>query len=310
MKRNLLLTSTFFVANLVYLFALGSWISIQSINSLMERWSQQSEMTIFLKPETSSEAIANLAKDLSLRSPLLEVEVQSSSKIKENLKHIMPKAEFDLQGEEDLIAAIPPHLIIRAKSALMGEQLFELFGSIQKEFETNNMIESSSYGKSWAEKYRLILNSLSHLTLVFLVGLGVALIFVIGNSIRSHIYSQKEQIEIMELVGATNSMIRRPFLIEGTLLSVCAMVLSLCFSSLFVGLIKQNSHEILGLLDLANTIWQLKAFEWITAILLSATVGFFGSYLCLAEINNGWSASGNFPIFGTVRSRLFQRESA
>ena len=67
------------------------------------------------------------------------------------------------------------------------------------------------------------------------IGLGLVLIFIIisifvvFNTIRLAIYSRRDEIEIMQLVGATPSYIRWPFVVEGTLFGI--------FAALFASLI-------------------------------------------------------------------------
>lgn len=153
-------------------------------------------------------------------------------------------------------------------------------------------MESTSYGKSWAEKYLSLIDSFHGATLMFLLGLGLTLTLVIGNSIRSHINSQREEIEILELVGATPKMIRKPYLLEGALISFLAMLFALSTISLLTILVKNTQGDILRMLDVKTTLLNLSLFEWSLALTLAVAIGLIGSYLCLIEINNGWAASG------------------
>jgi cell division transport system permease protein len=113
----------------------------------------------------------------------------------------------------------------------------------------------------------------------------------IGNALRSHINSQREEIEILELVGATSALIRKPFLIEGTLLSITSMTIALGAASLVVHLLRNTTGEILTILDFQSNLWQLSFMEWLMALSFSVIIGLLGSYFCLSEINTGWAAS-------------------
>ena len=287
MKRNFLLTSTFFVTNLVYLFAIASWVTIQSFSHLIDRWSNNSEMTIYLRNDVKLSDIQNLENFFKTYSELATSSFQSSESIRQSLQKLMPKSKLDFGNDEELVTAIPPHFIIKGASNLFGNSLFEVFEKISSEISKNPMVESTSFGKSWAAKYNSIIRSLQKATIVFLISIALALILVIGNTIRSHITAKREEIEILELVGATTTMIRRPYLIEGTLLSLVSMILALSTASFFVYLFKYSNGEFFRMLDLKSILWQISYFEWILAISLSGIIGFLGSYLCLTEINTG-----------------------
>ncbi len=293
MKRNVLLTSTFFVTNLVYFFAISSWISIQSVSHLIERWSHHSEMTVYLKQDVKPGDIEHIKGVFKTFSDQATAFFQSSDDIRKSLKKLMPKSNLDFADTDDLVAAIPPHFIVKGSSIFFGESLFELFKTISNEVSKSPFVDSTSYGKSWAEKYSAVLESFRGATIFFLVGLGFALILVIGNTIRSHINSQREEIEILELVGATPGMIRKPFLIEGTLLSIASMTFALCIATFIIYILKSTSGELATILDFETSLWQLSSIEWSLAITLSAIIGFLGSYFCLTEINTGWAASGH-----------------
>ena len=73
------------------------------------------------------------------------------------------------------------------------------------------------YGKKWMAKLRVFIDVMK------LVGVTVgglllfATIFVVSNTIKLTVYSRREELEIMRLVGATDFFVKAPFLIEGLL---------------------------------------------------------------------------------------------
>lgn len=291
MKRTLLLTGTFFIISTIYLFTLFSWTSLQTISHLLQRWGHQSEMTIYLRPEVKSSEISQLKTQLSQYSNKINLNYQSQDDVRKTIKKLMPNEEIDFSSNDDLMAIIPPHIIVTSTTGLFGSSLFNLFDTIKTDLNKFNFIESTSYGQSWMDKYTQALNSLQKGTFIFLSALALAIVLAIGNAIRSHINSRREEIEILELVGATPAMIRKPFLVEGILLSTFAMIYSLTIASFLIYVLKNNTFDWLQFLDLENTLHQFSFMEWLGASLLAAIVGLIGSYFCLTEINTGWAAS-------------------
>ena len=68
---------------------------------------------------------------------------------------------------------------------------------------------------------RSVVNTVS---LTLLVLLGIVSLFVISNTVKLALHARAEEIGIMKIVGATNSFIRAPFVVEGIILGVAASV--------------------------------------------------------------------------------------
>ncbi|MSQ00980.1 MAG: ABC transporter permease [Myxococcales bacterium] len=78
------------------------------------------------------------------------------------------------------------------------------------------------YGREWVERAAAFLATLSLLGGVLGVILVVAALFLVGNTIHLVVYARRDELEILRLVGATESYILTPFLIEGCLQGLIA----------------------------------------------------------------------------------------
>ncbi len=305
MRRSILLTSTFVVSCIVYLFSVNAWIFLNSFSNLVEKWGHLSEMTVYLRPEVSVNQIEKLNSLFKNYEKTVTAKLQSPDEIRNSINKLMPKSKQDFSGNEEFVAAIPPHFIVSASSNLYGKRLFDFFDTLSKELKQFPFVESTNFGKSWIEKYAILLQSFSKANTLFLLGLTFTLILVIGNAIRAHINSKREEIEILELVGATPAMIRRPFLLEGVLLSTLAMLFALVCSTLLIWLLQTSNFEIFKLLDLRSLIHEMSMIEYLLWLSLAIGIGFIGSHLCLSEINNGWSSIKTKKFITTKIHSLF-----
>jgi cell division transport system permease protein len=91
-------------------------------------------------------------------------------------------------------------------------------------------VDDVNYGKEWVEKlYRL-----RTVTSVAGLALGIAFaavaVIIIGATIRMAVLARSREIAIMRLVGATDSFIRQPFLLEGFIKGVLGGILALVMS--------------------------------------------------------------------------------
>jgi len=88
-------------------------------------------------------------------------------------------------------------------------------------------VEDVQFNRDWVDKMRS-LSRLAQAVGFFLGGILIlASFFIISNVIRLNVFSRKNEVEILRLVGATNTFIRTPFIIEGVALGVLGSLLSL-----------------------------------------------------------------------------------
>ena len=111
--------------------------------------------------------------------------------------------------------------------------------------------------------------------------LGLALLTIIGNTIRLQIVTQREEVEVSKLIGATNGFIRRPFLYAGALYGIGG---GLAAWAILAGVIALFNYSVTGLADLyaSNFRLGLPDYEIIVTIVISAVVlGWIGSFFAV-----------------------------
>ena len=106
-------------------------------------------------------------------------------------------------------------------------------------------------------------------------------IFIIANTIRLSLYSRKEEIEIMYIIGATERFIKTPFYIQGTLLGTVGGIAGLIILFIAYKIMSLNLESNLS--DYMVT-FSFLSFKMIMVLLISsATVGWLGCYISLKQ---------------------------
>lgn len=98
-------------------------------------------------------------------------------------------------------------------------------GSTAKEIEELEGVNSVQYGEGLVEKLVGVFDAIEKITVVAALALIVVTIFLIINTIKLTIFSRKREIGIMRLVGASNSRIKLPFVIEGIILGMIGSII-------------------------------------------------------------------------------------
>jgi cell division transport system permease protein len=163
-------------------------------------------------------------------------------------------------------------------------------GHLQEEMQKWNGVELAQVDANWVKRLDTILKLGKKAVFVLVVLLGFALITVIGNTIRLQIMTQREEIEVSKLIGATNPFIRRPFLYAGVLYGLGGGLAALIILTFVTMLFNFSVTEIADLYA-SNFRLQLPSGLSILVLLVSATgLGWLGSYFAvnrtLAQFEN------------------------
>lgn len=141
-------------------------------------------------------------------------------------------------------------------------------------------VEDVRYGREWIKKFQALMGILKLGGIVIGGILFLSSVLIISNTIRLTIYSRRDEIEIMRLVGATESFIRSPFFLAGLLQGLLASILSLGLLKLTFVLFLTNISlplSALGTLQLAFITRPLM----IAMALGGMALGAFGSTFAL-----------------------------
>lgn len=140
-------------------------------------------------------------------------------------------------------------------------------------------VETSEYGAGMAELIISILDVVKNVTVIIVIALVLVTAFLIGNTIKLTIFSRRSEIEIMRLVGASNSFIKMPFMFEGFILGLIGSIIPI-FVAVYGYVILYNrmngyiSTQIIQLVKPFNFLWYVVAL----ILVIGVIVGMFGSY--------------------------------
>ena len=131
----------------------------------------------------------------------------------------------------------------------------------------------------WAQKLKRFASFAERLMIVLGLILAVAVVFVTGNTIRLQILTQKDEIEVSQLIGATPRFVRRPFLYFGAFQGLCAGLVSV---AAVTGFIAWAATEVQALTASYGSEFALQSpslEQVISVVLVSTTMGWLGAFL-------------------------------
>ncbi len=206
------------IAFSLFAFGLFSLVAL-NIKHAMQQVEERVEIRGFVVDGTPIEPVAAAMKDIAAFPEVARVEYVSQEQALARARKDM--AEFKDVFEEDVLpASIEVHLRAGLRSPATVKGVADRIGHY-------DFVDDVRYGEEWVDKlYRL-----RNIATAAGTGLGLAFaavaIIIIGATIRMAVLHRAKEISIMKYVGATDSFIRMPFLIDGLMRGVVGGLLAL-----------------------------------------------------------------------------------
>ena len=218
---------------LVIAFALslpaGLYRLINAAAALGHNALHEPRLTLFMATDADGPAVRAVWDALATHSEVLEFRYISNADALAELK-----ANPALADVVDTLDRNPlPHtFVVRARDASPAG-----LESLRRMAAGWNKVERVQMDGEWARRLAALLEFVRRSTHGLSVVLASALVFIVFNTVRQQVLSAREEIEVIDLIGATSRYIRRPFLysglIQGALGAVASFLLLALGSHLF-----------------------------------------------------------------------------
>lgn len=269
LATTLVLTLTLFTISIFVSLSILAGAAIESIN-------QRIDVVAYFEDGVAEKKISEIEEEIKTLSNVRETYYVSKDEaferwqgrnIDESLKEAITKKDNPL----------PRSLEIKVKDPEKTDEIAQYF----EKDNIKNMVHRVRYNKEMIDKLVSYTSSFKKVGWGLITIFIVISIFVVFNTIRLAIYSRRNEIEIMKLVGATPSYIRWPFIIEGTLFGIFAAVLAsliIIFGGRYVfqsGLLPLGSTDILNFLGpnatkyFSGRSFQIVLYQIMVGIVLS-----------------------------------------
>lgn len=272
-------TFSVLVATFTVIFSILS-ISM-NFNRILVTWGESVKVTAYLKDDLKPEAVSAVETSLNQVGDLRDIQFVSKEEAQKNFTTQMAKYSPDLLSDPEFANPFPANFQMNLSDRASYTKIEE----IVKRVAQITGVDDVSYGQDWVENYSALVTAFSRggwfVALVLLIGSA----FVIGNSIRTSVNFRKDEIEILDLVGATKKMIWVPFVVDGTILGLASSVVALLIGyGIYIWGVRLFDSN-LAFMALTAQFYYLD-FGWIVSgMLLGASVGGVSSYFCVRTVN-------------------------
>jgi cell division transport system permease protein len=255
--------------------------NLQQVNTSVD---QAAQISLFLKADTNETQIAELIALLQANPEVADVQFIDKSQA---------LAEFTAEsGFGDALSYIEdnplPHVMLVSPKNTSSVAASALLTTLQQE----RYVELAKLDIGWLERLDAIVSLVRQVAIAVALLLMVAVLLVVGNTIRLMILNKKDEIEVMKLVGATNSYIQRPFLYTGIWLGFFGGVLTFLIEEVLLWWLKHAIASVTQLYESTFTLQPLSLAELGYLLLVAVGLGFVGSFLAVRRNISQIEATG------------------
>lgn len=249
----------------------------ENASRVIEAWNQGGRAMIYLKKEFHPEMLSELNIKIKALGGIDMITYISKTQALDDLKKQMSSRTAFLKTLKE--NPLPDALEIQMTSYHNFEDVKTLAQMIQ----AIAIVETVEYGQGWLGQFLKIFN-LFKMAGYALCGLFFLIaLFITANTVRLAFYARKLEVEIMRLVGATETFIKAPFYVEGLVQGFLGGVLGLTVLSITYLTLASGMTQHLAA-DVYLHIRFLSVKSIVLIVFGSTFLGWFGCYLSLKQI--------------------------
>jgi len=251
-----------------------------NMDTLLSRWVDAAELTVYLQDDTSDEDIMKLAAAVRKIDGVVGVDAVTPEDARDRFSRDL--GSYGEMGASLPATAFPGSLDIRLKPTLSRNT--QARTDLAARLNNVAIVEEVHVYDEWFER----LSAVSLIGRLAVWGLGlltmIVAILVVAATIRAGVNSRRKEIEVLRFVGATDRYVRLPFLLEGSLEAVAAMCLALAALHFMMNRIDLVVGQILPLIG-GGSMVRLGSFVLICLLLGGLAAGFAGARLSLRRLD-------------------------
>ena len=248
---------------------------LDNVRPMSESLSVDPEISIFLKQDTPRDQAEALAVQLrqTVKDKQAKIVFTPREKALDNLK--------DKNGLADVLATLGdnplPDSYVLKLDAFRNAQAGGDVDQLAEQIRALPGVDTVQVDSAWVKRLAALINILRLALLLLAATLGTVVVAVIFNTIRLQVMTQREEILVSKLIGATDSFIHRPFYYTGALLGLCAGGVALGAVMLALRPLNTAIAEFAKLYASEFQLTPLPPAVVLALLALSATLGLIGA---------------------------------
>lgn len=253
------------------------WVMSDNMHKLTKQWNQSGRISLYLKSSLSPAAEAAFLLRIEKTAGVGQVVLKSAA---EGLAELQQQ-----EGMQDVMRYLPENPLPTVVEVTPefdiknSEKLEQLYSQLK----SYPQVEFAKFDIQWVNRLQAILGFIDTLAHGLMALLALAVILIIGNTLRLAIHSRHEEIKILKLIGAKDSFIMRPFLYTGIWYGLAGAMFAVLLANIFVLSLTLVVNQLAGAYEMHYSMVGL-SFRQIFLLICSASfLGWLGACLSVKK---------------------------
>lgn len=251
------------------------YVSLSKLQGVGAAWQESAQISLFLRDSVSEEGAQGLQAELRRWPEISSVQYISRDQALEQFRQRSGLGDVvEMLDRNPLPNVLVVYPNINESTTLDTEVLLS-------KLRARPEVELAQLDLEWLQRLHALIDLANRAVLVLGGLLALAVLFVIGNTIRMAIQNRREEIEVVKLIGGSNAFVRRPFLYNGIWYGLFGGLLAWLLVNLLLLLLNAPVRQLatlygsdfsLGLVGLKTTLILLCAgplLGWVGAWLVA-----------------------------------------
>lgn len=251
------------------------FITLKNAEGIQGSFQQTMQLTLYLKKQTSEHQALQLERELALNKNIKQVHAISPDA---GLKELQQQAGFD-----DLLNNLQSNPLPWAIVVLPNTETPASLELLSQELKLLPEVETVQLDILWAKRLTTLLLVAHRITYALAVFLGIAVLLIVNNTIRSTTQSHQKEIEIIRLIGGTPAFIRRPFLYTGMIYGLLGGIIAWLLVDLLTFFLQSPINHLAQLYDTQFELAHIDIYNTFFLLGISILLGWIGSWFAVTK---------------------------
>ncbi len=253
----------------------GMRVFLANVGALSGSWEGAADFTVYLDDAVSEERAIELASEIDARADVDQVEFINRADALEEFRSQSGFGEA-LDALED--NPLPHALVVRP-----GQTAVNAMETLAESLDALGETALVQLDTEWVARLRAMLELVERTVDIVSALVALAVVLVIGNTIRLEINNRSTEIEVMKLVGGSDGFIRRPFLYLGFCYGLAGALVAALLVAAALALLEAR---VRALAELYASVYTLMGLGWRDTLVLlggGAALGWAGAWIASAR---------------------------